>query len=129
MTKISKQLQDEYHIQQLLNRILPSASADCFVMCKGDDRGDGHIQNESGSIKIPLNMVQVSFLISKGYVGESQAHGKRLRNGMMERYTRRFTNAGLRIIGMSCLLVSKKVMPFNEAQARFRIHLTRSAAL
>ena len=98
MTKISKQLQDEYHIQQLLNRILPSISADCFVMRKGDDRGNGHVQNESGSIKIPLIMVQISFLISKGYVSESQGHGKRLRSGMLERYTRRFTNAGLEII-------------------------------
>lgn len=94
---VRKKLEDEYHIQQLLGRILPSIKSDCFLVTKGATDGDGQIKNEDGSTTIPLNRIQINFLISRGYVDAAQGQGEKLRHGYREFYIHQFTRKALRL--------------------------------
>ncbi len=93
-----KKLENEYHIQQLLDRILPSIKSDCFLVTREAVDGDGQIKNEVGSIAIPLNRIQINFLLSRGYVDAAQGQGEKLRYGYREYYIHKFTRKALRTI-------------------------------
>ncbi len=96
--RVAKRLEGEYHIQQLLDRILPSIRSDCFLVTRGAIDGVGQIENKAGSISIPLNRIQINFLITRGYIDAAQGHGERERYGHRDWYTHQFTRKALKMI-------------------------------
>jgi len=87
-------LEEKYHIQQLLEVILPGLNTQCIVRsCVGG------ATIEHDGIKITsLNVTQYGHLYAKGYIDEGTPRPADKQYGRAEHNEHRFTEKGLAII-------------------------------